>query len=337
MQFTFSTLPREAAGDFLMMAQRAEAAGIDALWIPDDAQTPDPFVLTGAIAAATSRIGIGIGVADPAVRHPMDIARGAAALADLRQDGIMVGLGSGSSRARAAIGAVDIDPARTMRSAVLAIKGLVAGETVTIEAPTFRLDRARLHRLPPHPVDIVVDARDGDMIRLAGEVADGVIVNGAVTPEAIAGIRARVAEARPANAPQARIVAWNLVMCTDDPGAAYTSLRRNIGRTVADLGAELAALHGLDPELVRAVGSAVETGDRARLSDLLTDAVLDRLVIVGGPEDCARRILDLEAAGLDMIAVRPCPDLAARLDFDHMVHVLWREFSGRRRALGPGG
>lgn len=335
MRFSFSTLPREAAGDFLMMAQRAEAAGIDALWIPDDALTPDPFVLTGAIAAATSRIGIGIGVADPAVRNPLHIARGAAALADLRQDGVVVGLGSGSSRARSAIGASDVDPARTMRSAVLAIKALAAGETVSMDAPAFSLDRARLRRLPPHPVDVLVAAGDTDMLRLAGDVADGVIVNGAATPDAIAGIRTRLADGRPAGAPPARIVAWTLVVCTDDPRTAYASLRRNIGRTIADLSDGFAGLHGLDPELVGAIRSAVEADDQARMAALLTEAVIDRVVIVGEPQGCAERILHLEAAGLDMLAVRPCLDMAAWLDFDQMVHVLWQALSDRRRACGP--
>ncbi|MGX1308938.1 5,10-methylenetetrahydromethanopterin reductase [Amorphus suaedae] len=335
MQFSFSTLPREAAGDFLMMAQRAEAAGIDRLWIPDGAQTPEPFVLTGAIAAATSCIGIGIGVADPAVRHPLQIARSAAALADLRQDGIMVGLGSGSARARSAIGASHDDPALTMRSAVLAIKALVAGETVSMEAPTFRLDRARLRRLPPHPVELFVTARDTDTIRLAGEVADGVIVDGAATADAISAIRALIGEARPAGAPRPRIVAWNLVICADDTPAVYASLRRNLGRTIADLSDDFAALHGLDPELVAAVRVAVAAEDRARLADLLTEAVINRLVIVGGPEDCAARLLALEAAGLDMLAVRPCLDMAAWLDFDDMVHRIWGTLSARRGARRP--
>jgi alkanesulfonate monooxygenase SsuD/methylene tetrahydromethanopterin reductase-like flavin-dependent oxidoreductase (luciferase family) len=334
MQFSFSTLPREAAGDFLMAAQRAEAAGIDALWIADETLTPDPFVLTGAIAAATSRIGIGIGIADPAVRHPLHIARGAAALADLRQDGIIVGLGSGSERARSAIGVSDSDAAQTMRGAVLAIRGLLAGETVTVDAPAFRLDRARLRRLPPHPVEIVVAAQDADMVRLASQVADGVVVEGAVTADAIAGIRALVGETRPAEAPPARIVAWNLVLCTDDLHAVHGSLRRNIGRTISELGDGFADLHGLDPDLVHAVRVAVGQDDRQRLSDLLTVAVLDRLVIAGGPEHCAERILDLEAAGLDMLAVRPCLDMASWLDFDRMVHELWGALSERRLARG---
>lgn len=336
MEFSFSTLPREAAGDFLMTAQRAEAAGINALWVPDDTQTPDPFVLTGAIAAATSRIGIGIGIADPAVRHPLQIARGVAALADLRQDGVILGLGAGSGRGRSAIGASDHCPAETMRSAVLAIKALIAGESVTIDAPAFRLERARLRRLPPHPVEIVVAAQDEDGVRLASEVADGVVVEGAVTPGAVARLRALLDEARPAGIPPARIVAWNLVLCTDDMSSVYGSLRRNIGRTIADLGEGFADLHGLDPDVVKAVRKAVDEDDRARLSDLLSPAVVDRLVIAGRPEVCAERILDLEEAGLDMLAVRPCLDMATWLDFDRMVQELWAALSARRLVRGVG-
>jgi len=332
MKFSFSTLPREAAGDFLMTAQRAEAAGIDALWIPDDTLLPDPFVLTGAIAAATSRIGIGIGIADPAVRHPLQIARGAAALADLRQDGVILGLGSGSARGRAAVGASEDRPAQTMRSAVLALKALIAGESVTMEAPAFRLDRARLRRLPPHPVEIVVAARDVSMVRLASEVADGVVVEAAATPEAVEGVRTWLAEARPAGAPPAGIVAWNLVLCTDDLPGVHAVLRRNIGRTIADLGEGFAELHGLDPDTVAAIRAAVEQDDRSRLSCLLTAETIDRLVIAGRPEHCAERILELEAAGLDMLAVRPCLEMATWTDFERMVQELWGALSDRRRA-----
>ncbi len=92
---------------------------------------------------------------------------------------------------------------------------------------------AHLEPLPPHPVEIVVAAQDADMVRLASQVADGVVVEGAVTADAIAGIRALVGETRPAEAPPARIVAWNLVLCTDDLHAVHGSLRRNIGRTIS--------------------------------------------------------------------------------------------------------
>ena len=86
MQFTFCLIPNmtvQQAGDAVL---RAQEWGCDRVWILDEAFMRDPYVLLGSIASRTDRIGLGVGIANPYTRHPMQLTRAVCTAADLRQE-----------------------------------------------------------------------------------------------------------------------------------------------------------------------------------------------------------------------------------------------------------
>ncbi|MEW5424443.1 LLM class flavin-dependent oxidoreductase [Amorphus sp. 3PC139-8] len=334
MQFSFSVFPKEAASEFLSSAQRAERAGIDHLWVVDDTGYADPFVLLGALTSATAHIGLGAVLVDPWVRHPMHIAQAAAVLSDLRHDRIVVGLGPASPRAHRQMGISPADDRDQLRSAVAVLRALWAGETVSCQTPAYRLDRASLKLLPSQPVEVHVTAADADAVRLAGEIADGVVVANVATPEAVRTIRGWIAEGakRVGRDPTTvRLVAWSLVLSADDTGPIYGSTRRYLARQVANFDSETADMHGIEAETVNAVRARLSERGAEVDTDILPNSVLDRLLVVGSAASCLDRIYALETAGLDLIGIRPCADLSTRFDYDEMVLSLWSELESRRR------
>src|SRR5262249_58727641 len=62
-------------------ARAAERAGLGSIWIIEDYFHPGAFTLAGAVAAATERITLGLGVVNPYTRHPAVLAMETAALA----------------------------------------------------------------------------------------------------------------------------------------------------------------------------------------------------------------------------------------------------------------
>lgn len=334
MQFSFSVFPKEAASEFVSSAQRAERAGIDHLWVVDDPGYADPFVLLGALSAATSHIGLGAVLVDPWLRHPMQIARAAAVLSDMRQDRIILGLGSSSRRMHGQMGISPVDDLEALRAAVLALKGLWAGETVSAATSAFRLEGAALKLRPSHPIEVHLTAADAEGVRLAGEIADGVVVANVATPDAVRTVRKWLAEgaARIGRDPaEVRVVAWSLVLSSDETGPVYSSTRRYLAHQISHFDTDTAAMHGIAPETVAAIRTDLSVPGAEVGPDSLSDDILDRLVVVGSVASCLDRVAALEAAGLDMIGVRPCADLSTRFDYDEMILTLWSELESRRR------
>jgi probable F420-dependent oxidoreductase len=98
--------------DFVLQAERAEAAGFDTVWLGDSLLArprPDPLVLLAGIAARTRRIGLGTAVLLPALRHPVTTAHAIATLDALSRGRLVLGVGAGfpypaSARELAAVG-----------------------------------------------------------------------------------------------------------------------------------------------------------------------------------------------------------------------------------------
>jgi alkanesulfonate monooxygenase SsuD/methylene tetrahydromethanopterin reductase-like flavin-dependent oxidoreductase (luciferase family) len=96
--------PAPRFADILAMAITAEAVGMDAIWLPDHfiVETADdirgvwePWTLLGALAAATSRINLGVLVTCTAFRHPTIIVKMAEALDEISGGRFILGLGAG--------------------------------------------------------------------------------------------------------------------------------------------------------------------------------------------------------------------------------------------------
>ena len=81
--------------DCVALARIAEANGYHAVWFPENAFGRGALPAASACAAATTTIGIGIGVFNPYSRHPTLMAMEIAALDELAQGRVRLGIGSG--------------------------------------------------------------------------------------------------------------------------------------------------------------------------------------------------------------------------------------------------
>jgi len=89
----------------LSIAAQADKLGFDALWVrdvplnsesyPDPIGHADPWVLLGALAAATSQIALATGAIVLPLRHPLHVAKAALSMAVLSKGRFVLGLGSG--------------------------------------------------------------------------------------------------------------------------------------------------------------------------------------------------------------------------------------------------
>jgi coenzyme F420-dependent glucose-6-phosphate dehydrogenase len=197
------------APDLVRFAQQAEAAGFAYASISDhfhpwvDAQGNSPFAwsVLGAIANATTTLGVGTGVTCPTVRyHPAIVAQAAATVASLMPGRFFLGVGTGELLNEHILGR-HWPPYETRASmleeAVAVIRALWKGETVDHQGTHFTVDNARLYSLPDQPPPVIVAAAGPKAARLASRIGDGLI-----NPSGDAAVVEAFAEAGDADRPR---------------------------------------------------------------------------------------------------------------------------------------
>jgi probable F420-dependent oxidoreductase len=160
-------------------AKKIEALGYDTLSFPDHLNeriAPMPALVIAA--EATSRLRVGTNVLNNDLRHPVLVAREAAAI-DLLTDGrLQLGLGAGSIKSEYDQAGLRFEAGRVrverLAEAVSVIKGLLEGEEVTFSGAHYQVAGHRIAPLPvqkPHP-PILIGGNGPRLLTLAAREAD---------------------------------------------------------------------------------------------------------------------------------------------------------------------
>ena len=170
MQFGFTLKPDHSLERTVDLTRRAEAAGFAYGWLFDShVLWREPYVLLTLMAQATERMRLGTCVTNPATREPSVTASALAVLDELSGGRMDLGIGRGDS-ARRVLGKPPTTMA-TLEEAIVAIKGLVEGRSVTYEGTELRMPWTGNWTLP------VWVAGYGPMaLAMTGRIADGVIL-----------------------------------------------------------------------------------------------------------------------------------------------------------------
>jgi probable F420-dependent oxidoreductase len=170
MQFGFTLKPDHSLERTIDLTRRAEAAGFEYGWLFDShVLWREPYVLLTLMAQATERMRLGTCVTNPATREPSVTASALAVLDELSGGRMDLGIGRGDS-ARRVLGKSPTTMV-TLEEAIVAIKGLVEGRSVTYEGTELHLPWTGNWTLP------VWVAGYGPMaLAMTGRIADGVIL-----------------------------------------------------------------------------------------------------------------------------------------------------------------
>ena len=177
IRFGVNYLP-DAAEDTLRWAQVAEEVGFDIVGIADSQSLyRDVYMCLALCAAGTSRVRLGPRVINPLTRHPAVAAGAAATLEEMAPGRTMLGIGTGDS----SVLNVGLRPSTRahLRAYVVAVRRLLEHGEAQWEGRLLRMTWGR------KKVPIYLAASGPKMLQLAGEVADGVVINTGVTPEIV--------------------------------------------------------------------------------------------------------------------------------------------------------
>ena len=171
-----------------------EDLGYRSLWYTDIRFGRECYLGLSAVASATSRILLGPGVTDPYTRHPAITAASIATLDELSAGRAVLGLGAGGQ----GFGELGIErrlPVAALRETVEIVRALLRGERVEYEGKVVSLDNGRLTFEPVRSEIPIYFATHGAQIsRLAGKVADGVLIANTLLPRMLQFYMDRIAE-----------------------------------------------------------------------------------------------------------------------------------------------
>lgn len=274
--------------DLSGVVRAAEAAGYSALFLPE-VLGRDAFVTLGALAGETRDLLLGTGVLPMRSRTPLLTAMGAATVHERSGGRLVLGVGTGAVERRA------LDE---LRQTVLDLRALLDERTVERGGEQVSL------ALPPgSPVPIWLSAIGPRAMRLAGEVADGVILNWC-PPERVAFARERLsegAEAAGRDPSEVVLAVYVRSWVGDDIEAATTALKDAAGEYA---GYPAYARQFEQLGLGEAAARAVEARAAGRPQDA-PEVLVRSLAAVG--DEARERLSDFRAAGADLVVVYPVP------------------------------
>jgi 5,10-methylenetetrahydromethanopterin reductase len=290
------------AREMIRLAREAEAAGAGSVWIAEHMGYREAVVAAAAIAAATGRVRLVPTAVSPYLWHPTPTAMAFATLDELAPGRVAVAISVGNVLNLRESGEEPVRPVRALREFAEDLRALWAGEAVTRQALTYRLDGARMAFRPAHPIPIYVASTGPHVLRLAGRIADGVLLSGgqslAFTRRCLAWAAEGVAEAGrdPASLARASFIYFSV---SKDGRAAVDDLKRKIAFLFrSDRQAENIASTGL-PINHAAIIAAVKRRDLDSAAGLVPDEAIDAFCVGGTPDNCRSRLRAYLEAGVE--------------------------------------
>lgn len=306
-------LGNRAVTEMAGAAVEAERDGFGSVWVADERFFRDCWATLAHLASRTHSIGLGVCVTDPFVRHPALTATAMATVDEISGGRGILGLGVGVS-GFSAMGISRDRPLAAMRDAIGVIRALWAGEVVDHDGQSVKAHRLRLDFPARADIPILVASNGPQMLRLAGVLADAVMVQGMATGTMVDNVRRLLedgAESRTITQPP-RLIARLDVCISEDPDAARQKMVPSLVRHLVThypryASFELAGLE-VSPDLNEAIGviasrSGYGHGSHPKVENLIPVEWVDRFSLVGTADDVVSAIRRLRSAGVDEVTV----------------------------------
>jgi len=282
------------------LAREAEGLGYTDAW-SFESDGLDCFTPLAPVALATG-MRLGTAIANVYTRGPATLAMCAAGIAELAPRRFCLGIGAGSQPiVEGWNGGRFEHPATRVREMIEVLRRALTGERVAWKGKALSVDGFRLTRPPAEAIPIHVAALRPGMLRLAGEVADGAILNwlsAADVPRSIAVVRE--AAARAGRSAQDVEITARLLINVDPPGDRSDEAVRRQVTAYLNVPVYRAFHEWLGRgETLGPMWRAWASGDRKAAVAAVPEDVIADLIIRGSMDEIrahVRRYLD---AGID--------------------------------------
>ncbi|MCL4448285.1 MAG: LLM class F420-dependent oxidoreductase [Actinobacteria bacterium] len=238
------------------------------------------------------KLRLGTAVISVFTRGPALIAMSAASMAEIAPGRFVLGIGSSSDVIVQNWNSIKFErPWSRVRDTLRFLRLAFTGEKVTEEFDTFSVRGFRLGRPLSNPPPILLGALRPRMLKLAGEEADGVILNW-LSPSDTAKVVAEFNKAvGNSGEGQKREIVTRIFVCpSTDSKLVYQQGRYALGGYLnVDVYADFHRWLGRG-EYLQPMWQAWEKGERKRAVEAVPNEVIDDLIVHGSPKECREKI-----------------------------------------------
>lgn len=289
-------------GEAVEVARTAVAAGASSLWMAEHLGYREAIVSCLAYALATEHAAVVPTALSPYVTHPTPTAMALATLAEAAPGRVRVAIGIGNPLFLQESGIAVEKPVRAVREYVEALRALWSGEPVHAEGLRFRLAGARLAFRPPAPIPIYLAPMKEQMLRLAGRIADGVVLSAGLSPGFVAhSLALCAAGAREAGRDPAplRRAGYLYFAVSQDERRAVETVRGKLAFLLRNRYLDENIAHSGIPIDQVAIIAAVGRRDLEAAARLVPDEAVEAFAVCGTPARCREQLEAYLRAGLE--------------------------------------
>lgn len=167
--------------EMLDVCREAEAAGASSLWFAQHMGYREAMVWATAAASVTQSATLVPTAISPYLWPPLPIAMAIATLGEFAQGRVILNVSVGNILNLGESGIEPIKPIRIMREYVEALRALWTGKPVTQEGELHKLRGAKMVFDQGRQYPIYIASTGPQMLKLAGEIADGVLLSAGLT------------------------------------------------------------------------------------------------------------------------------------------------------------
>jgi len=302
--------------EMIRLTRLAEDLGFETAWLGDSqCLWRETYVTLGALAVSTTRIRLGISVTNPVTRHLTVTAAAAYSLAELTDARVLLGIGRGET----SVVLAGLKRARRseLADAVRDIRALCRGESVSVDGVEAKLAYAAE---APRSIPMYVPGLGPQMLRLGGEIADGVLLTVGADPRYIrAGLEAIEEGARSAGRLRGTVrVAARIPCSISDEADARRDVRSHVALAVLQ-DRKPFAFDDEDRPAVERIRQAYDYQRHLAIdathANLVPDSLVDKFALAGSPEECLERVRVIAQCGieeLNIVLMSPTPERLLR-------------------------
>jgi 5,10-methylenetetrahydromethanopterin reductase len=290
----------------LRLSQLAQECGLNGVWVGEDiAASHDVFTVASIILLKSSTINVSIGVTNPLIRNISTIARASVSLTEIDDNRFRLGLGVGGLQDLATLGITIRNPESQLGNAITLLRRIWKSETLSFRGEGFVLEQYYTRHSLRHQIPVFLGVRGPRLLKLAGKIADGVILSGPRTylKKAVTLVRSGVEKSRRPTR-NFRFVVWVPTILTGKQ-CDLNLVKQTVAFVLADTPKKVLEMAELNYDEIEKIKMVYQRHGIFKASELVTEDLIEEVAIHGSSKQMCEAFGSVERLGVQEAVFGP--------------------------------
>jgi len=296
VKFGVEFVPYLKLDALVKLARLVERLGFEQIWVCDHYHNRYVYPVLTQLALETRRVKLGPGVTNPYLVHPTVTAAAVATLNEISHGRTLLGISAGDPYFLGTVGIEQRKPVTAVREATHLVRELLTGNRVSFTGELFSCRGAGLRFKPADKIPIYIGGRRRRMLELAGEVADGALINASHPGDIRECIRYIKRGVRASGRkPEAfDFVAYLAVSVGGGARKARDAARGVVAFVTSSAPCTSLERHGIGGEEVELIRRLLRAGELKKARAAVTDGMIYAFSVCGPVNELAARVEELK-------------------------------------------